>query len=120
LEQQQGGGCDSHLEIDPSIFVDSMGRNAYPYYDQFPEHFEHVAVADCIDNYTLLVDHSYDVLNPTAPLSYDHSYEEEIATIDDQEVFFKRTGKSFIYKQRGIYRGATWSSKETRILSHNS
>jgi hypothetical protein len=77
------------LETNPSIFADSMGRNTYPSYDQFPEHFEHVAVADCIDSYTLLADHSYDILNPTAPLSYDHSYEEETGTIDDQELFSK-------------------------------
>jgi hypothetical protein len=102
LEQQQGGGCDSHLETDPSIFADSMGRNAYPSYDQFLGHFEHVAVVDCIDNYTLLADHSYDVLNPVAPLSYDHSYEEETATVDDQELFSKEQG-SLLFTSREAF-----------------
>jgi hypothetical protein len=102
MEQQQGGGCDSHLEIYPSIFAYSMGRNAYPYYDQFPKHFEHVAVVDCIDNYMLLADHSYDVLNPIAPLSYDHSYEEETAIVDDQEFFSKEQG-SLLFTSREAF-----------------
>jgi hypothetical protein len=93
LEQQRGSGCDSHLELDPSIVTDfSMGRNAYQSYDQFLEHFEHVAVDDCIDNCMFLADHSFDVLNPVAPLSCDHSYEEETTTVDDQELVSKEKG----------------------------
>jgi len=86
-----------------------MGRNSYPSYDHFPRHFEHVAVVDCIDNYMLLVDHICDVLNPVAPLYYDHSYEEETATIDDQELFSKEHGsllftskEAFIEEQPGL------------------
>jgi hypothetical protein len=93
LEQQQGSRYDSQLESTSSTFADfSMGRNAYQSYDHFPEHFEHAAVVDCIDNCVFLVDHSYDVLNPTAPLSCDHSYEEETATVDDQELVSKEQG----------------------------
>jgi hypothetical protein len=66
-----------------------MGKNACPSYDQFLKHFEHVAAVDCIDNYTLLADHSYDVLNLVAPLYFDHSYEEETTTVGDQELFSK-------------------------------
>jgi hypothetical protein len=81
------------LESGSSTFAYfSMGRNAYQSYDQFPEHFEHVAVADCIDNCMFLVDHSYDVLNPFAPLSCDHSYEEETTIVDDQELVSKEQG----------------------------
>jgi hypothetical protein len=69
-----------------------MGRNAYHSYDLFPEHFEHVAVVDCIYNCMFLTDHSYDVLNPAAPLSYDHSYEEETPTVDDQGLVSKEQG----------------------------
>jgi hypothetical protein len=70
----------------------SMGRNAYQSYDQFPKHFEHVTVVDCIDKCMFLDDHSYDVLNPTAPLSCDHYYEEETKTADDQELVSKEQG----------------------------
>jgi hypothetical protein len=62
LEQQQGSRYDSHLESNSSIFEDfSMDRNAYQSYDQFSDHFEHVAVVDCIDIYMFLADHNYDV-----------------------------------------------------------
>jgi hypothetical protein len=81
------------LESGSSTFADfSMGRNAYQSYDQFPEHFEHVAMVDCIDNCMFLADHSYDVLNPATPLSYDHSYEEETTIVDDQELVSKEQG----------------------------
>jgi hypothetical protein len=84
LEQQQGSRYDSQLESSSSTFAYFfMGRNAYQSYDQFPKHFEHVAVVDCIDNCMFLDDHSYDVLNPAAPLSCDHYYEEETTTVDD-------------------------------------
>jgi len=76
-----------------------MGRNAYQSYDQFPEHFEHVVVVDCIDNCMFLVDHSYDVLNPVAPLSCDHSYEEEMATVDDQNLVSKEQG-GYLFSSR--------------------
>ena len=49
-------------------------------------------MADCIDKCMFLVDHSYDVLISTAPLSCDHSYEEETATVDDQELVSKEQG----------------------------
>jgi hypothetical protein len=49
-------------------------------------------VTDCIDNCMLLVDHSYDVLNPIAPLSCNHSYEEEMTNVDDQELVSKEQG----------------------------
>jgi hypothetical protein len=49
-------------------------------------------VVDCIDNCMFLADHSYDVLNPAAPLSCDHSYEEETAIVDDQELVSKEQG----------------------------
>jgi len=71
-----------------------MGRNAYQYYDQFLEHFEHVAMDDYIDNCMFLVDHSFDVLNHVAPLSCDHSYEEETKTIDDEELVSKDKGEN--------------------------
>jgi hypothetical protein len=48
-------------------------------------------VVDCIDNCMFLADHSYD-LNPAAPLSCDHSYEEEMTTVDDQELVSKEKG----------------------------
>jgi hypothetical protein len=55
LEQQQGCKYDSHLESDSSIFAYfSMDMNAYQDYDQFSDHFEHVVVVDCIDNYMFL------------------------------------------------------------------
>jgi hypothetical protein len=93
LEQQQGSRYDSQLESDSSIFADfSMDRNAYQSYDQFPEHFEHAAVDDCIDNYMFLVDHKYDALNSVVHLSCDHSYEEETATVDDQGLVSKEQG----------------------------
>jgi hypothetical protein len=110
LEQQQGSRYDSQLESGSSTFADfSMGRNAYQSYDQFPEHFEHVALADCIDNCMFLADHSYDVPNPAAPLYCDHSYEEETITVDDQELVSKEQGghllsnrENFIEEQPGL------------------
>ena len=78
------------MESGSSTFAGfSMGKNAYQSYDHFLKHFEHVAVVDCIDNCMFLVDHSYDILNPTAPLSCDHSYEEETTNVDDQELVSK-------------------------------
>jgi hypothetical protein len=110
LEQQQGSRYDSKLESSSSTFADFyMGRNAYQSYDQFPKHFEHVAVADCIDNCMFLSDHSCDVLNPAAPLSCDHSYEEETTIVDDQELVSKEQGgnlfarrENFIEEQPGL------------------
>jgi hypothetical protein len=110
LEQQKGSRYDSKLESGSSTFVDfSMGRNAYQSYDQFPEHFEHVLVDDCIDNYMFLDDHSYDGINPAAPLSCDHSYEGETTTVDDQELVSKEQGghlfasrDNFIEEQPGL------------------
>jgi hypothetical protein len=93
LEQQQGSRYDSQLESGSSTFADfSMGKNTYQYYDQFPKHFEHVAVVDCIYNCMFLADHSYDVLNHDVPLSCDHSYEEEMEIVDDQELVSKEQG----------------------------
>ena len=90
MEQQQGSKYDSQLESGSSTFADfSMGMNAYQSYDQFPEHFDHVAEVDCIHNCMFLDDHSYDVLNPSAPLYCNHPYEEETTTIDDQELVSK-------------------------------
>jgi hypothetical protein len=81
------------LESDPSIVADfSMGRDAYQYYDQFLEHFEHEVVIDCIDNYMFLADHSCDAFYPAVPLSYDHSYEGETAIVGDQELVSKEQG----------------------------
>jgi hypothetical protein len=101
LEQQPGSRYDSQLESGSSTFADfSMDMNAYQSYDQIPEHFEHIAVADCIDNCMFLVDHSYDVLNLAAHLSCDHSYEEETTNVDDQELVSKeQEGNLFTSKE---------------------
>jgi hypothetical protein len=69
-----------------------MDMNAYQSYDLFSYHFEHVVVVDCIDNYMFLAGHNYDALNPVVQLSCDHSYEEETATVDDQELVSKEQG----------------------------
>jgi hypothetical protein len=93
MEQKQGSRYDSELESGSSTFAYfSMGRNTYQSYDHLPKHFEHVAMVDCIDNCMFLADHSYDVLNPVAPLSCDHYYEEEMEIVDDQELVSKEQG----------------------------
>jgi hypothetical protein len=68
-------------------------------------------VVDCIDNCMFLADHSFDVLNPAAPLSCDHSYQEETTTVDDQVLVSKEQGghlfasrENFIEEQLGLLR----------------
>jgi hypothetical protein len=81
------------LESNSSIFVDfSMDRNAYQSYDQVSDHFDHAVVVDCIDNYMFLAGPNYDALNLVVQLPCDHSYEEETATVDDQEFVSKEQG----------------------------
>jgi hypothetical protein len=55
----------------------------------FSNQLEHAVKDDCIDNYIFLVDHNHNFLSPTIQLSCDHYYEEEIVTLDDQELLSK-------------------------------
>ena len=79
-EQQEDYEYISYLEHNFSVFSDfSMDRNVHHAYDQFPNHFEHAVIDDCIDSYMFFADHSQNVLSHAMQLSYDHFYEEEIS-----------------------------------------
>jgi hypothetical protein len=101
LEQELGSRHDSHLESGSSSFADfSRGRNAYPYDDQFSDHFEHGTVADCINSCILLTDHSHYDLNLVSPLAHDHFYGGKAAAADDQELFSNEgEGHSFVRRE---------------------
>ena len=66
-----------------------MDINVYHAYDLFPNHFEHVVMDDCMDNYMFIVDHSQNYLSPAMQLSHNHFYEEEIIIPDYKELISK-------------------------------
>ena len=75
LEQQHGCKNISELDQSSSTFTDySMDKYAYQFYD------EYIVTNDCLDNYIFLADHNQRVSNIASPLSYDHIYEEGVAS----------------------------------------
>ena len=73
--------------------------DAFYAYDQFPNHFEHAIIDDCIDNYIFLVDHSQNALSPMQ-LSHDHFYEDEIIIPDYKELILKGQTTHFFFSKR--------------------